>query len=193
MLISLVYPGDWIRLGYLPHHIDEPRDMAIGGGSNDITERKKEQSVMARRIKLSVVGVAVGLLMGLWAFDFSASAHEGHRHSPASAKKMKSPLAATDENIDAGRALYNRNCASCHGEDGNAKTDVAEAMKVKPADLTGHAMHGITDGEIYWVITHGIKTSGMPALSAKTRPNERWQMALYVKHLMGEHTHGSGD
>jgi hypothetical protein len=33
----------------------------------------------------------------------------------------------------------------------------------------------------------------MPALNAKTKPNERWQMALYVKHLMGEHPHASGD
>jgi mono/diheme cytochrome c family protein len=146
---------------------------------------------MTRRIKLSVVGVAVGLLMALWAIDFSASAHEGHRHAPASAKKLKNPLTATEENIEAGRTLFNRNCASCHGEDGSAKTNVAGAMKVKPADLIGHAMHGITDGEIYWVIANGIKTSGMPAFSAKTRPNEQWQMALYVKHLMGEHPHAA--
>jgi mono/diheme cytochrome c family protein len=145
---------------------------------------------MTRRIKLSVVGVAVGLLMALWFFDFSASAHEGHRHAPASAKKLKNPLTATEENIEAGRTLFNHNCASCHGEDGSAKTDVAGAMKVRPADLTGHAMHGITDGEIYWVIANGIKTSGMPAFRTKTRPNEQWQMALYVKRLMGERPHG---
>ena len=142
---------------------------------------------MIRRVKLSVCGLTVSLLMSAWLVDFSVSAHEGHRHSPASAKKLKSPLATTDENIEAGRALFNRNCASCHGEGGKAKTDVAVSMKVKPADLTGHAMHGITDGEIYWVIANGIKTSGMPAFSPKTKPDERWQMALYVKHLMGEH------
>jgi mono/diheme cytochrome c family protein len=144
---------------------------------------------MTRRIKLLLLVVTVGLVTAMWAFDFSASAHEGHRHAPASAKKLKNPLTATEENMEAGRALFNRNCASCHGEDGKSKTDVAEAMEVKPADLTGHAMHGITDGEIYWVITNGIKKSGMPALNAKTKPNERWQMALYVKHLTGEHPH----
>jgi mono/diheme cytochrome c family protein len=148
---------------------------------------------MTRRIKLSMLVVAIGLLTALWAFDFRASAHEGHRHAPASAKKLKNPLTATEENIEAGRSLFNRNCASCHGEDGNAKTDVAVAMKVKPTDLTGHTMHGITDGEIYWVIANGIKTSGMPAFSAKIKSNERWQMALYVKHLMDEHPHSSGD
>jgi mono/diheme cytochrome c family protein len=135
----------------------------------------------------------VTLLMSAWLVDLSASAHEGHRHAPASAKKLKNPLPPTEENIEAGHALFNRHCASCHGEDGKGKTDIAASMKVKPTDLTGHTMHGITDGEIYWVITNGIKNSGMPALNAKTKPNERWQMALYVKHLMGEHPHASGD
>jgi mono/diheme cytochrome c family protein len=141
-----------------------------------------------KRIKLSVVAI---ILAGVWAFDLTAAAHEGHkhRHAPASAKKLNNPMAANQENIDAGRALFNRNCASCHGEDGKAKTDLAGAMKVRPTDLTDKAMHGITDGEIYWVISNGIKKSGMPAFSAKTKPDERWQMVVFVKHLMGEHSH----
>jgi len=147
---------------------------------------------MIRIIKVWLLSLAVGLVVSACLIDLSVSAHEGHRHAPASTKKLKNPLTATEENIEAGRALFNRNCASCHGDDGKAKTDVAAAMKVKPTDLTGHEMHGITDGEIYWVITNGIKKSAMPALNAKTKPNERWQMALYVKHLMGEHPHASG-
>jgi mono/diheme cytochrome c family protein len=148
---------------------------------------------MTRRIKLSVVSLTVSLLMSAWLVDLSVSAHEGHRHAPESARKLKNPLTPTKENIEAGQALFNRHCASCHGEDGKAKTDIAAGMKVKPTDLTGQTMHVITDGEIYWVVTNGIKKSGMPALNAKTNPNERWQMALYVKHLMGEHPHASGD
>src|SRR5262245_13032406 len=144
---------------------------------------------MSRRIKLWVLSVAFGLLMSSLFIDIRSFAHEGHRHAPASAKKLKNPLTATEANIEAGRGLFTRSCASCHGEDGKAKTDVAKTMKAKPADLTGHGMHGITDGEIYWVITNGIKASGMPALKEKTKSEERWQMTLYVKHLMGEHPH----
>jgi thiosulfate dehydrogenase len=145
---------------------------------------------MSRTIKLSAAAIFVGLLAALRVVDFSASAHEGHKHShaPASAKKLKNPLTANEVNIVAGRALFNQNCASCHGEDGKAKTDIAEAMKVKPTDLTDKKMQGIKDGEIYWVIANGIKKSGMPAFKKGTT-KERWQMTLYVKHLMGEHPH----
>lgn len=145
---------------------------------------------MSRTIKLSAAVIFVSLLAAVGVIDFRASAHDkhGHSHAPASAKKLKNPLPANGENIAAGRTLFNQNCASCHGEDGKAKTEMAQAMKVKPTDLTDKNMQGITDGEIYWVITNGIKQSGMPALK-KATVNERWQMTLYVKHLMGEHPH----
>jgi mono/diheme cytochrome c family protein len=97
-------------------------------------------------------------------------------------------LTATEQNIAAGRNLYNRNCAVCHGADGKSKTDVAGALPFKPTDLTDKNMHGITDGEVYWVTTNGIKKGGMPGF-AKVKPTEPWQMTLYVKHLMGEHPH----
>jgi mono/diheme cytochrome c family protein len=139
--------------------------------------------------------IGAGALMALWGFGFVPGiyAHEGHkhRHAPKSARRLKNPLPASDENIAAGRALFGQHCAVCHGEDGKAKTEMAASMKVKPADLTDRAMHGITDGEIYWVITNGIKRSGMPAFKAKASDTERWQMALYVKHLMGEHPHAA--
>ncbi|MGH9842682.1 MAG: c-type cytochrome [Blastocatellia bacterium] len=137
-----------------------------------------------------VLLAAASLLFGLRALD-SVSAHEGHKHSnaPASAKKMKNPLKADDGTIAAGRTIFNKNCASCHGEDGKSKIDIAAAMKKKPTDLTAKEMSGITDGEIYWVVTNGIKKSGMPAFKLKAKDQERWQMTVYVKHLMGEHPH----
>jgi mono/diheme cytochrome c family protein len=129
-------------------------------------------------------------LIALWTLDI-ASAHKGHKHrnAPVSAKKLKNPLKANEETIAAGRALFNKHCASCHGEDGKAKTEIAAAMKKKPTDLTAKEMRGITDGEIYWVTTNGIKKSGMPAFKSTVTDQERWRMTVYIKHLMGEHPH----
>lgn len=149
---------------------------------------------MVKVTKIFALFIVAVLAVGLWVSGIPASAqsHDTHDHShaPASAKKLKNPLTATEANINSGRGLYNKNCASCHGEDGKSNTDIAAGLKVKPADLTG--LHGRTDGEIYWVITNGIKKSGMPGFSTKAKVNERWQMTLYVKHLMGEHPHGGG-
>jgi hypothetical protein len=64
-------------------------------------------------------------------------------------------------------------------------TEMAAMMKIPPADLT--ALHGRNDGEIYWVISNGIRPSGMPAFQSKMSEQERWQAALYVKYLANEH------
>jgi mono/diheme cytochrome c family protein len=144
--------------------------------------------VVTKKNHIRIALLVVSLLLGLHAL-YSVSAHDGHKHrnAPASARKLKNPVKADEETIAAGRALFNKNCASCHGEDGKSKTDVAAALKKQPTDLTAKAMSGITDGEIYWVVTNGIKKSGMPAYKLKAKEQERWQMTLYVKHLMGSH------
>ena len=145
---------------------------------------------MTRRNCIRLVALAVVLLFGLRALH-SVMGHEGHKHSnaPASAKKLKNPLSANAEIIDAGKQVFDKHCASCHGEDGKAKTDIAAAMKKKPTDLTAKEMGGITDGEIYWVVTNGVTKSGMPAFKTKMNTQDRWKATLYVKSLMGEHAH----
>ncbi len=147
---------------------------------------------MTRRNCIRLLLLVASLLFGLRAFH-SVSAHEGHKHSnaPASAKKLKNPVKVDEESVAAGRALFSKNCASCHGEDGKSKTDIAASMKKKPTDLTAKEMSGLTDGEIYWVVTNGIKKNGMPPFKVKEQAQARWQMTLYVKHLMGEHAHAA--
>ncbi len=144
---------------------------------------------MTKRNCVRLAALAV-LLLGSRAIDH-VLAHEGHKHSnaPVSAKKLKNPLTASADTIDAGKQLFNKHCASCHGADGKSKTDIAAAMKKKPTDLTAKEMRGITDGEIYWVVANGITKSGMPAFKTKASIQDRWKMTLYVKHLMGEHAH----
>lgn len=140
-------------------------------------------------IRFIIVTAAFALALWMITATPEVSAHEGHnkRNAPASAKKRKNPLTMNEETLASGRALYNNHCATCHDEDGKAKTETAAAMKRKPTDLTAKAMHGLTDGEIWWVITNGIAKSKMPAFKAKATEQERWQMTLYTKHLMGEH------
>ena len=117
------------------------------------------------------------LLSGLAAV--SLWAHEGHAHAPAAAKKLVSPIPESAENLAAGKKLYGEKCAACHGVDGRG---APASMKVKPADLTSQHVTMLTAGEIYWVTTHGIPSSGMPA-NPKLNVRERWQIVQFTQKL----------
>src|SRR5690349_6647547 len=72
-----------------------------------------------------------------------------------SAAALKNPVPASAESIDAGKRLYQRHCASCHGAnaEGGAGNDLIPAAP----DLTDKEWkHGGSDGEIFSAIKNGI-------------------------------------
>ena len=111
-------------------------------------------------------------------------AHDAHGHStaPPEARLLKSPLPAAAEQAAAAQPAYDRLCAACHGADGKARTPIAGKLPVRPTDLAGYLMESMRDGEIYWVVAHGIATN-MPPFAAQLDETQRWQMVQYVRRL----------
>jgi len=104
----------------------------------------------------------------------------------AEAKKLKNPVAYSKKSISAGRSVYIRNCAGCHGNDGKAQVDVV----ADATDLTSPEIwkHGITDGEIFRSIRDG-QSSSMPAFKGQIRQQEDlWHMVNLIRSLWPEST-----
>ncbi len=80
---------------------------------------------------------------------------------------------STDEAvIDNGRAIYNANCVSCHGEDGRS-------MILGAANFTDQRfMSNRSPSDLYLVITQG--KGSMPAWQARLSQAERWQVIDYI-------------
>jgi mono/diheme cytochrome c family protein len=53
-------------------------------------------------------------------------------------------------------------CAVCHGAPGVPRSDIAQGMYPQPPDLALAAKR-YSDAELFWIIQHGIKMTGMPA------------------------------
>jgi S-disulfanyl-L-cysteine oxidoreductase SoxD len=94
------------------------------------------------------------------------------------------PLSANEENIRHGRKNFATYCMVCHGLDGqNTGVPFAERMSPPVPPLTSPLVQSYSDGQLKWVIDHGIFPSGMPASKGILGDDEIWQIVTYLRHL----------
>jgi cytochrome c oxidase cbb3-type subunit 2 len=104
---------------------------------------------------------------------------------------MKNPAQPTSKSIAAGKNVYDKYCAQCHGAtgkgDGEKAAELAEKGLSKPSNLTDDKWdHGSTDGEIFVNIRDGVGIGGtMTGLNGKPgiSDNDIWNVVNYVRTL----------
>ena len=108
---------------------------------------------------------------------------EGAHHHPKAAA-VKNPVPGTAASVAAGQALYQKQCAGCHGDTGKGDGAMGEELNPKPANLSdAEWKHGSTDGEIFAVIRDGVKSTGMKPFARKMTTHQLWDVVNYVRSL----------
>jgi mono/diheme cytochrome c family protein len=87
------------------------------------------------------------------------------------------------EKVIVGVEHYAAHCAVCHGAPGVPKGDIARALYPPPPDLAKAAPR-YTPAELFWVVKHGIKMTGMPAWSDHS-DEEIWATVGFLEKLAG--------
>lgn len=94
------------------------------------------------------------------------------------------PVKPTAESQARAKKMYGWDCAMCHGENGDGKGDVAVDQKLTLRDYRDPAsLKGMSDGEIFYIIQHGV--GQMPAEGDRAKPDEIWNMVIYLRKLAG--------
>ena len=153
-----------------------------------VTRRKIEFQVAAsptHRVSASLcfMVMAFMVLAALWfsnVIGARARAQEPRRNPEA--QKLKNPVSIDAESIEAGKKIYQRLCASCHGP--KAKGDGGLALSGgTPSDLTDEIWdYGSSDGEIFLVIRDGV-SSDMLAYKDRLDEKQIWQVVNYLRSL----------
>jgi mono/diheme cytochrome c family protein len=111
-----------------------------------------------------------------WYLD-NAMEHSVKRH----ARGLKAP-AQTQVSIAEGALHYSDMCAICHGAPGVERPEIGAGLSPHPPLLTRTAEDWTVE-QVYWLVTHGVGDTGMPAFGSTHTEQQRWAIAYFVKQL----------
>ncbi len=94
--------------------------------------------------------------------------------APPSAHGRTNPFGGNPESQQAGKKLFARYCARCHGDDAQG------GHKAPP--LRSASIEQAAPGDLFWFLTNGNLRAGMPSWSRLPEP-QRWQIVSYLKSL----------
>jgi mono/diheme cytochrome c family protein len=93
------------------------------------------------------------------------------------------PVKPTAESQAKAKKTYGFDCALCHGENGDGKTDLAKDMQLTMTDLTDpKTLTGKSDADLFDLIRKG-KDKMPPEEAARAKDDDVWNLVIYVRGL----------
>ncbi len=155
---------------------------------------RRWKPIAAGAAALALLAASGGVLVA-WSGLYSVAASKGHwlvidrflrfgmmnsveTHAP----DVEPPPLDDADLIRLGAAHYYAGCAYCHGAPGLAMTPVAQHMLPAPPDLTSHVSLW-TDQELFWLVKHGLKYTGMPGWPVQNRDDEVWAVVAFLRQM----------
>ncbi|MEQ1760658.1 MAG: c-type cytochrome [Vicinamibacterales bacterium] len=105
--------------------------------------------------------------------------------TPQATRVRRNPVPATPQVLQGALEHYADHCATCHANDGSGDTAIGRALYPKAPDMRASATQSLSDGELFSIIEHGIRLTGMPAWGNGTAQGERdsWGLVHFLRRL----------
>jgi mono/diheme cytochrome c family protein len=100
-------------------------------------------------------------------------------------KSMADPVPRTADGVNAGLEHFADHCAVCHGNDGSGNTEMGRGLWPKAPDMRLPITQQLTDGELFAIIEHGVRFTGMPGWGTGNVADEQstWQLVQFIRAL----------
>jgi mono/diheme cytochrome c family protein len=105
--------------------------------------------------------------------------------TPEATRRRQNPVEATDAVVEQALAHYADHCVVCHASDGGGDTAIGRGLYPRVPDMRDAGTQSLSDGELFSIIEHGIRLTGMPAWGTGTPDGERdsWGLVHFVRRL----------
>src|SRR6266699_2894724 len=99
------------------------------------------------------------------------------------AAKVKNPAPATPESVAAGKQIYQKSCATCHGLNGEGGPG-NDLIPAAPNLTDDKWDHGSTDGEIFDVTKNGVAPDfNMIPWKDQLKDPDIWNVVNYLRSI----------
>lgn len=100
---------------------------------------------------------------------------------PEEMAAISNPSEYTLENVKAGKAIYVKNCKSCHGDPGKNNPLTLVPM---PSDIASELMQANSEGALFYKITNGKGV--MPPFGSTLSETDRWLLVNLIQNYNPE-------
>jgi len=102
--------------------------------------------------------------------------HSVRRH----AEDIAPPAQTTAAQLVSGYCSYETHCVACHGASGVAREPWVNGFEPQPPYLLD-VTQTFTPGQLFWIVKHGIKMTGMPAWGESMSDREMWNVVAWLE------------
>ena len=104
---------------------------------------------------------------------------------PIEERHAKNPIPLNPDVMKESLAHFADHCATCHANDGSGQTPIGKNVYPRAPDLRLADTQSMSDGEIFWVIHHGIRFTAMPAWGEGNLDKDvgSWKLVHAIRHL----------
>ncbi len=152
------------------------------------------KSIIVTVLVMIVLGVGVGLAV-MYSGMYNISATSEHTslglwviQTTKDASIKRHAAGISPEGLDdsalvrAGYEHFEHSCVDCHGAPGIGNKEFAKGLYPTAPSLSDEAGEW-SDGELFWIIKHGIKMTGMPAFGDTHSDEDIKAMTAFVRKL----------
>lgn len=95
------------------------------------------------------------------------------------ANHIEAPDLSGEERFRSGMRRYREHCVQCHGAPGVAPAQFALGMTPVPPPIV-QAGRELSPEEIFWIVKHGLKMTGMPGWDLKLTDEQIWDIVAFA-------------
>ena len=115
--------------------------------------------------------------LAAWILDTTMTYSVHHQ-----AADIKVPDLSKPDMIETGYRHYDEMCVECHGAPGKEPEELAKGLNPPPPNLI-KTVPEWTPAELFWIVKHGVRMTGMPAWGPTHSDDKLWDIVAFLEKL----------